>query len=91
MTEKIPIDEYGEGNCCPACGSLQISNDIQYYLSVEMDLRTGKEIIRDHTGKRIYKPSRRLLAAYYKASQYDEIMHIYRCRKCGWRSETFVP
>lgn len=91
MKLKIPIDEYGEGNCCPKCGSMKISVYYQYPLEVEEDLNTGKEIFRDSDGKRIYNLSNRTLARLYKLSQIDAQMEIFSCRKCGWKSEAFVP
>ena len=91
MVNKIPIDEYGKGNCCPNCGSIRISVMYQYPLLVEEDLKTGKEIIKDsQTGKRI-KPTNRILAHRYKLSQSDAQMWQFKCRKCDWESETFVP
>lgn len=89
--KKMPIDEYGEGNCCPNCGSVKISVYYQYAMEVEEDLKTGREIIRDANGKRISNPSNRLLARLYKISQFEAQMWIYGCRRCGWRSEAFVP
>lgn len=89
--EKIPIDECGDGNCCPVCGSLKISKQVQYPLYVEEDLNSGKEIIRDCNGKRISKPSNRLLARLYRSSQMDSVMWVFHCRKCGWISESFAP
>lgn len=92
--EKIPIDEYGEGNCCPECGSTRIDIDYQFPLYVSKDLKTGRERFYGYeSGKKvyIYKPSDRRLAARYKSSQMDAQMWNYRCRKCGWISEPFVP
>lgn len=91
MTERIPIDEFGEGNCCPVCNSMKISVDYQFPLEVEMDLNSSKEILRDFDGKRIYKPTNKMLARRYKKSQMDAQLWIFKCRKCGWRSETFTP
>ena len=89
-TERIPIDEFGDGNCCPVCGSVKISRNLQFPLYVEEDLQTGKQIIRDDSGKRIYKPSDRLLARLYRASQMDAQMWVFSCRKCGWLSDSIV-
>lgn len=91
MVEKIAINEFGEGNCCPECNSLKISVDYQFPLEVEIDLNTHKEIIKDCTGKRIYKPSNEILARRYKAAQMDAQLWIFSCRNCGWRSRTFTP
>lgn len=90
MTAKQPIDEYGEGNCCPKCGSVKISIISQFPIIVEKDLKTGNEIIRNKAGERI-KQSNRLLARIYKKAQYDAQCWNYECRKCGWLSEMFVP
>ena len=89
--EKNPINEYGDGNCCPVCRSIKISKNYQFPLYVEEDLNTGKEIIRDSYGKRICKPSNRLLAQRYRTSQIDAQMWNFECRKCGWVSGSFVP
>ncbi len=87
---KQPLDENGEGNCCPECGSLKISVNYQFPLFVEMDLNSRNEIFKDADGKRI-KQTNRLLARRYKNSQLDAQCWNYECRKCGWISEMFVP
>ena len=79
-----------EDNRCPKCGSKRIIENIQYPMETEFDLRTGKEIFRDYTGKRIYKPSNRLLALRYLSSQVDAQCWFYVCSKCGWISELFT-
>lgn len=88
--EKISINEFGDGNCCPVCGSLKMSKFIQYPLYVEEDNKTGKEIIRDVHGKRINRPSNRLLANLYRSAQRDSQTWCFVCRKCGWTSESFT-
>lgn len=53
------------------------------------DMR-GKEIIRGNEGKRIYKPSNRLLARRYKNCEDEDCQRMnYVCEKCGWESEMF--
>lgn len=69
-TGKIPITDLENGNCCPKCGSTKVILCKQFPLTVQFDMK-GKEIIRDLKGRRIYKPSNQILAALYKASQYD--------------------
>lgn len=88
---KKQIDEYGEGNCCPKCESRKITKHTQYALQVEEDLNTGKEIVYDFNGERTYNPSNRLLAAKYKRGRSETQCWSYKCRKCGWESETFTP
>lgn len=92
--EKIPIDEYGEGNCCPVCGSTRIETVLQYPLYVYKDLKTGKERFYGYkNGERIYipKPSNRMLANRYKTSQTDAQVWNHKCRKCNWVSDEFTP
>lgn len=88
---KKQIDEYGEGNCCPKCGSSKITKHVQYALQVEEDLNTGKEIVYDFNGERTYNPSNRLLAAKYKRGRSESQCWSYECRKCGWVSGMFTP
>lgn len=88
--KKIPIDEYGRGNCCPECGSVKILVFYQYPLYVYENLRTGKEVIKIN-GKRISRPTNRLLAEIYKSSQLDAQCWNYECENCGWQSKLFVP
>lgn len=92
--EKIPINKYGEGNCCPECGSTRIDVYHQYPLYVYKDLKTGKERFYFwKNGKDMYipKPSNRQLAVRYQSSQVDSQCWNYICRKCGWMSEIFTP
>lgn len=85
------IECLAEDNRCPECGSKRIVERCQYPLYVDNDVRTGKEIFKDPlTGKRIYRPSNRLLASMYKASQFDAQCWNYECSKCGWISELFA-
>ncbi len=88
-TEKIPIDEYGWGNCCPECGSTKVVCYMQFPIVKMYDMR-DKEIIRDKKGKRIYRPSNKLLARKYKNCEAGECQCTnYVCEKCGWKSEMF--
>ena len=80
-----------DDNTCPACGSNKITVHYQYPLYVEKDIHTEKEIIRDSNGKRIYKPSNRMLAFLYKVAQMDAQTWNYKCQKCGWISEAYTP
>lgn len=91
MSDKVPINEFGEGNCCPECGSMKILVNYQYPLYVQEDLRTNKEVIKDIDGKRISRPSNKLLARLYKSSQLDAQCWNFECEKCGWISKMFVP
>lgn len=89
---KTPIDKNGKGNCCPKCGSKKVSVHMQYPLFVEEDLNTGKEILHDlSTGKRLYNPTIRELALRYKLAKSDAQCWSYKCRKCDWASEMFIP
>lgn len=91
---KVPINEFGEGNCCPECGSVRIDVHYQYPLQVYCDLKTGEERFYKYiNGERIYvrRPSNIMLAQRYKLSQLDAQCWIYECRKCGWVSEMFTP
>ena len=88
---KIPIDEFGEGNCCPECGSLKVHIYYQYPLYVYEDLE-GHELFHDPiTGKWTRNVSNKEKARLYKLSQNDAQMWQYTCRKCGWTSKLFVP
>lgn len=89
MTEKVPITGFNEGNCCPKCGRSKVILYTQFPLFVEFDMR-GKQIIKDYRGKRVYKPSNKLLAAEYKSAISDWEWAFYRCTKCGWNSETYT-
>ena len=88
--KKIPIDENGDGNCCPKCGSIKISRHDQCPIYVEVDLNSGKEIFRNNEGKRIYNPSNKMLAMLYRVAQIETQCWLYKCRKCGWESEMFI-
>lgn len=80
-----------DDNKCPRCGSKKIVVRTQYPLIVIKNLRTEKEIFTDFRGKRIYKPSNRLLAELYKSAQIDSQCWNYECKKCGWISDTYTP
>lgn len=89
--DRIPIDEFGEGNCCPACGSVKVHVYYQFPLYVCKDL-DGNEKFRDHkTGKWTRRISNREKARLYTLSQCDAQMWNFRCERCGWISENFVP
>lgn len=91
---KIPIDEYGIGNCCPICGSMKIDEYIQFPLYVRKDKKTGKERFYIYkNGEKVYvpKPSNKMIANRYNNSQMDAQLWNYECRKCGWVSEGFTP
>ena len=88
-TEKIPIGEYGCGTCCPECGSIKVVCYMQYPVVKMYDMR-GKEIIRNNEGKRIYKPSNKILERKYKNCEDGDCQCMnYVCEKCGWKSEMF--
>lgn len=89
MTVKIPLNEYGEGNCCPKCGSKKVSIHCQYPLFVKRDINTRKEIITDAEGNSL-KISNKLLARIYRQSQSDAQCWHYQCRKCKWTSGMFT-
>ena len=91
---KAPINEYGEGNCCPECGSVRLSILHTVPVEYEVDLKSGKEIIRDIYGNRVSDPSNQLLACKRNVmlrSAGESILWYIRCRKCGWKSEIFTP
>lgn len=92
---KIPIDEFGEGNCCPECGSVKINAYHQFPVTACIDLKTGKERFYQYiNGKWALKrkPSNRDKAWKYESAKYNESqVTIYECRRCGWRSEPFTP
>ena len=89
--DRIPIDEFGEGNCCPACGSVKVHVYYQFPLYVCKDL-DGNEKFRDHkTGKWTRRISNREKALLYTLSQCYAQMWNFRCERCGWISENFVP
>ena len=93
MTNKIPINEIGGGNCCPLCGSIKISEIHTIPVEVEVDRKTRKTIYR-RLGKIEYRPSNRMLAARYMRlleTGGEDICWYFSCRKCGWKSELFVP
>lgn len=91
MKKKVPVNQFGSGNCCPECGSTKISAFYQYPMIVEEDLNTGNEIFRDEQGKRIYNVTNKLLAHRYKSAQFVGAESCtYKCRKCGWISETYT-
>lgn len=88
--KKIPITGFEEGNCCPECGSTKVSLFVQYSVLLEFDLK-GKQIIKQG-GKRVYRPSNQLLAAYYNCVSCNAMQCAnYLCNKCGWESELYVP
>lgn len=64
-------------------------NETDTYLEFEGKWFFGK--ITDFRGKRIYKPSNRLLAQLYKSAQKDSQCWVYECKKCGWISDTYTP
>lgn len=89
-SKKIPLNEYGEGNCCPKCGSSKIDVHHQFPLEVYYDLTTGKErfYIEDELKR---NPSNRDMARRYKQSQQESQVWYFECRKCDWVSKPFVP
>lgn len=89
MAKKTPITDFEEGNCCPVCGSSKVVLHMSFPLYVDYDMR-GKQIIKDHRGKRIYRPSNKLLADEYKSAMFDYQWAFYECKKCGWKSETYT-
>ncbi len=89
MAKKIPITDFQEGNCCPVCGSSKVVLYMQYPLFAEFDMR-GKQILKDYRGKRVYRPSNQLLATEYKNAISDWEWAFYKCKKCGWNSETYT-
>lgn len=90
MAEKIPIDDQGEGNCCPVCGSTRITRNEQRNLEVKVNLSTEKPFsIRNG---RIRPMTNREKAA---AFDYADLAGgggcwSFECRKCGWHSELFT-
>lgn len=89
MAKKTPITGLEQGNCCPECGSSKVVLHMQFPLYADFDTR-GKEIITDDSGKRIYRPSNKLLAIQYKSSMIDFQCASYECTKCGWTSEIYT-
>ena len=88
--EKVPIDEHGEGNCCPECGSKKITRHQQRNLHVDVNLLTQKAFT-------IQNGKMRPLSARDKVCMFDNADMIggggcwsFGCRKCGWISETFA-
>lgn len=85
MIEKFPLNESGEGNCCPKCGSLKIFKLLTCYIEKEIKLNTGKERYINPITKRPSKMSNRVKA--WKYSSADKVFFILKCDKCGWKSE----
>ena len=90
MKEKIPIDEYGDGNCCPKCGSTKETRHEQRNIHVNINVQSGRQFILK-CGK--IKP----LSMKDKADAFDSAdssggggCWSFECRKCGWKSETFT-
>lgn len=89
MAERIPIDRYGEGNCCPECGSTRITEHQQRNLEVQINLATRRPFI-------MQKGKMKALSNRDKARAFDIAdmdggggMWFFECRKCGWQSEVF--
>lgn len=85
---KIPIDEYGEGNCCPQCNSFKVLKYLTCEIHKCINLKTGKEIYCNLSTNKVKKISNR-----DKAFQYDVATKSYytlKCEKCGWTSKTFL-
>ena len=89
MTTKIPINEYGEGNCCPVCGSTRITIYEQRLLYVNVNLKTGKPFIM-RNGKMKQMSNRDKANDFDGASVAGGGCWNYCCRKCGWISGMFV-
>lgn len=89
MNEKYPIDEYGEGNCCPVCGSTRIDVRYIHYLEVFRDLKTHKVRFYNGKGEHVQNPSNKFIAGKYwdAISGEMEKSRMYICRKCGWKSD----
>ena len=88
--DKTPITDFKKGNCCPRCNSTKVSLRIQFPAVKEFDMK-GKEIIKVG-GKRVVRPSNRILAAYYSCIENQEMQCAqYKCNKCGWKSEVYTP
>lgn len=90
MTEKIPIDERGEGNCCPVCGSKRITRNEQRNLEVKVNLSTKKPVsIRN--GRIRPMTNREKAVAFDHADLAGGGGYwSFECRKCGWNSELFT-
>ena len=87
----IPIDEHGKGNCCPRCGSKEISVYTQYPLVMEEDLNTGNTIVKDAEGNRAYHPPDKLIVIVCEKTHAVEQCKFFKCRACGWQSQYIFP
>lgn len=84
------INRYGEGNCCPNCGSKKITKLEQRNLQVEVNLATGKPF-KMVDGKIRNMSNREKALAFDTADMAGGGgCWAFECRKCGWKSETFT-
>ncbi|MEY8507249.1 hypothetical protein AALA78_03295 [Lachnospiraceae bacterium 42-17] len=88
--EKIPINDSGEGNCCPVCNSKRITRHEQRNLQVAVNLSTEKAFC-------MKKGRMQRLTNSDKARAFDQAdcangggCWSFECRVCGWQSDIFV-
>lgn len=88
--ERIPINDLGEGNCCPVCSSTRITRHEQRNLEVKVNLSTEKPFCMKNGRMRP-------LSKHEKALAFDRAdlaggggCWSYECRTCGWHSDVFT-
>lgn len=87
--EKNPINECGEGNCCPVCKSTRITRNEQRNLQVNVNLSTEKPFYMKK-GRMKYLSNREKAIAFDTADLAGGGgCWSYECRACGWYSELF--
>lgn len=84
------INRYGEGNCCPNCGSRRITRHEQRNLQVDVNLSTEKPIKMVDGKIRNMSDREKALAFDTAYTAGGGGCWAFECRKCGWRSETFT-
>lgn len=87
--DKEPIDKYGNGNCCPECGSIRITMHMQAVVYRDIDLKSGKDIIV--VDEKIKPTPQRIKVHRYDNATAEGVgTWSYECRNCGWESESFA-
>lgn len=80
-----------EDSRCPVCKSKSVICYLQFPMLVEVNMKG--HIIRKNpiTGKRM-KLSNKWMAQKFKVSVGSEFqVAVYKCQKCDWESEPYVP
>lgn len=88
--KAVPLDENGNGNSCPVCGSKHLIIRKVFSIEQEYSLKTGKAKYMINGHRTCKTPSLATKAALYdKAISNTPVSFQYSCEKCAWSSKWF--